>query len=137
MKLNSIVIPASVKRIGDHAIGYDTTTYGYSYKHNDFIIYGYSHTAAEKYAKANEFTFISLGDIPGVVYLLGDADGDGEVTILDATAIQRNLVSLPVDEYISEAADADGDNEVSILDATAIQRWLVSLPSNDEIGLPV
>ena len=69
--------------------------------------------------------------------LLGDVDGDGEVSILDATAIQRHLVDLPVDSFVEEAADADGDGEISILDATAIQRWLVSLPSNENIGKPI
>ena len=61
----------------------------------------------------------------------GDVDRDGEITIIDATAIQRVLVNLPTSVYDAEAADFDGDGEVSILDATAIQRWLVNLPSNN------
>ena len=32
--------------------------------------------------------------------MTGDADGDGEVSILDATAIQRHLVSLPSNDRI-------------------------------------
>ena len=66
--------------------------------------------------------------------LLGDADGDGEVTILDATAIQRYLASLPNPTFFEPAADADEDGEVTILDATAIQRHLASLSSNPNIG---
>ena len=69
-------------------------------------------------------------------YIVGDVDGDGEVTILDATAIQRMLVSLPVESFIEAAADADGDGELTILDATAIQRSLAGLPSSDDIGKP-
>ena len=67
-------------------------------------------------------------------FILGDTDGDGEVTILDATAIQRHLASLPTRAYNEKAADADGDKEVTILDATAIQRHLASLPTNERIG---
>ena len=69
--------------------------------------------------------------------LVGDADCDGEVTILDATAIQRHLVELPIDSYDEAAADADSDGEVTILDATSIQRYLVSLPSGELIGKTV
>lgn len=58
----------------------------------------------------------------------GDADGDGEVTILDATCIQRYLVGL-VGEYQIDliAANCDGDSEVTILDATFIQRKLAGI----------
>ena len=69
---------------------------------------------------------------------LGDVDGDKEVTVVDATFIQRKVVHLPVPILIFDAvADADGDGEVTITDATYIQRWLVRLPSNDNIGKPI
>ena len=67
--------------------------------------------------------------------VIGDADCDHEVTILDATAIQRTLVSLPVKAFSEKAADADGDGEVTILDATAVQRWLAGLSSPLDQGL--
>jgi len=60
---------------------------------------------------------------------VGDADNDGEVTILDATAIQRMLASLSVNSFSETAADTDGDGVITILDATVIQRWLAALPS--------
>ena len=69
--------------------------------------------------------------------ILGDADGDGAVSILDATAIQRTLAGLPAEAYNEAAADTDGDGEVTIFDATAIQRWLVNLPANENIGKPI
>ena len=72
------------------------------------------------------------------VKLLGDADGDGEVTILDATRIQRWLTDLITDDEIDlTAADADEDGEVSILDATAVQRWLAGLSTDHPIGEPI
>lgn len=57
--------------------------------------------------------------------LRGDADDDGEVSILDATAVQRVLVGYECKTYLAEAADTDCDDEVTILDATEIQRYLV------------
>ena len=62
----------------------------------------------------------------------GDADMDGEVTILDATRIQRVLAGLAgEDELDKSAADADADGEVTILDATRIQRFLAGLCDMD------
>ena len=68
--------------------------------------------------------------------LVGDADMSGDVTILDATAIQRYLASyLTLKGNALASADADGDGNVTVLDATAIQRWLVKLPvSNNLLG---
>lgn len=71
------------------------------------------------------------------VIKLGDVDGDGEVTIIDATCIQRKLASIPTAIFIEEAADADEDDEFTIIDATVIQRWLAQLPSNNNIGKPI
>ncbi len=57
-------------------------------------------------------------------YITGDADGDGVVSVLDVTCVQRMLARL-------ESADADkvlrsdtDGNGLDIADATAIQRYL-------------
>ena len=71
---------------------------------------------------------------PQKSWIRGDTDGDGEVSILDATCIQRELASLPNKSYYEENADADEDGEVTILDATGIQRYLASLPYEGRIG---
>ena len=68
---------------------------------------------------------------------LGDVDGDKEVTILDATYIQRQLADLNNPRFVDEAADADGDGDLTIVDATAIQRWLADFDDNYLIGMPI
>ena len=57
--------------------------------------------------------------------ILGDADGDGDVTILDATAVQRYLAqfSLEFPAIAEKCGDINGDG-IDIMDATAIQRYL-------------
>ena len=70
-------------------------------------------------------------------YIIGDADTDKNVTILDATAIQRTLAKLRVDKFDDKAADADEDGKVTILDATDIQRYLAKLSCNPNIGTSV
>lgn len=72
--------------------------------------------------------------------LIGDSDGDGSITILDATVIQRCLASLrdyPAGDVIQPYGEVDGalkyysdfnrNGEREILDATAIQRNLANL----------
>ena len=69
---------------------------------------------------------------PSAAELRGDADGDGEVTILDATRIQRYLADLITSEELAmDAADPDADGNVTILDATRIQRVLAELCDMD------
>ena len=60
--------------------------------------------------------------------MIGDVDGDGEVTILDATNVQRILTKLitPTDAMLA-AGDYDHDGLLTILDANRIQRFLVNL----------
>ena len=66
----------------------------------------------------------------------GDADGDGKVTVLDATRIQRYIANMIGENEISiQDADADGDGKVTVLDATRIQRVLAKLCDMD--GVPV
>ena len=59
----------------------------------------------------------------------GDADGDGVVTILDVTRIQRHLVQQSpfIEEDNMTAAIVSGDDELSIVDATLIQRFLAGI----------
>ena len=75
--------------------------------------------------------------VDGKFLLLGDSDGDGAVSVLDATAIQKTLASLSVPDFFREAADADEDRTITVIDATYIQKWLAKIPCNDTIGKPI
>ncbi len=70
--------------------------------------------------------------------LLGDIDVDREVTIADATLIQRNEAWMltPI-KCTFAGADVDGDGEITLLDATALQYWLAESLENDNIGKPI
>ena len=69
--------------------------------------------------------------------ILGDVDGDGKVTIVDATWIQRKLVNISVPKFNEKAADVDGDGKVTIIDATWIQRYLARISCPEGIGKPI
>lgn len=60
--------------------------------------------------------------------MLGNADKDTEVTILDATCIQKYLAGLIDEKEINLAVcDTDHDEEITVLDATRIQKYLAGL----------
>lgn len=58
----------------------------------------------------------------------GDLNGDGDITIVDATLVQKHVVqleTLSADKQI--LADVNGDNTISVVDATLIQKYIVQL----------
>lgn len=70
--------------------------------------------------------------------LLGDADGDGEITISDATMIQKYIADYNMpDNFQITACDVNGDGSVNIYDVTEIQRFLADFGNPYHIGEPV
>ena len=70
--------------------------------------------------------------------LLGDADGDGNIMIVDCTLIQRDIAALAeIRSDNREAADVDSDGIICILDATEIQRYLAEMEVKFPIGKTV
>ena len=85
---------------------------------------------AHQYAIDNNIRYTLLDGVK-----LGDVDGDGDITITDATAIQRYLAELEtLDAIHLYAADANEDKEVDIADATAIQMAVAKIPTGHPIG---
>lgn len=64
---------------------------------------------------------IDTGDVPVNPGILGDVDGDGEVTVSDATLIQKFKAGFNVTINI-DVADVNGDGEITVSDATLIQK---------------
>ena len=72
------------------------------------------------------------------VEILGDTDGDGTVSIMDATMIQQALAMLiELSDVQSFRANVDADSLLSILDATYIQLYLAQLENDLPIGEPI
>lgn len=60
----------------------------------------------------------------------GDADGSGDVDIIDATVIQRADARIIGDgDFYKPLGDVDGDGNANVIDATLIQRHNVGLYS--------
>ena len=122
-QLNKITIPDSVTEIADTAFD----------KCDNLTIYCYTGSYAQEYAEAQGIPYVLL-DAP-VTFILGDADGDNHVTIVDATVIQRVLVELRPDPdgMIALRGSSDGD-KLNVMHATKIQRWLAQFKISEPIG---
>ena len=75
---------------------------------------------------------LTTGDPSDMQVMLGDVDGDGELTDWDAIVLNRYLAGWEV-EINSAAADTDGDNELTDWDAIVLERnlagWDIELKS--------
>lgn len=70
-------------------------------------------------------------------YIIGDVNNDGEITIMDATAIQRHVAKFTVEGFNELAADVDSDGKISVADATNVQRCVAKITVPNGIGQPV
>lgn len=114
--LERVTIPANVTKIAFTA---------FNVRSDSLTICGYEDSAAENYAEIKGIPFINLSDVPEP--LLGDVNGDGVLSVSDATLIQKHSASIInfTDEQMA-VADMNSDGAVNVNDATAIQRALVN-----------
>lgn len=51
-------------------------------------------------------------------YTLGDVNADGDVNVIDFTAIANHIMGNSIPHFIEKAADVNGDNEINVMDLT-------------------
>lgn len=61
--------------------------------------------------------------------LMGDVDMDGNISVKDATAIQKKIALMPVSKFDSSVADVNHDVSINVKDATRIQMFVAKLIS--------
>ncbi|MBQ3285869.1 MAG: hypothetical protein IJH40_09550 [Ruminococcus sp.] len=119
---------------------YYTTFYIWSdfryYIGNDATVIAHGATVEEAYGEMGLMVTLSAKAISPAI--LGDADGDGNVTVMDVTWIQRKLANSSVPDTFDEtAADVDGDGKVTVMDVTYIQRYNANMTVPYPIGEPI
>ena len=91
----------------------------------------YTKVAATKNGDKYDFDVSALNGGQIVVAVKGDANGDGEITVADYTAIARSLLQSGANRYQALGAmnsvvgDANGDGEITVADYTAIARSML------------
>lgn len=87
---------------------------------------------------------IGCGNYEGDLYaafaiknVLGDADGNGYVEVVDVTLIQRRLAGIDVlnPERVDYVGNVTRDGKLSIIDATFIQRWIADIEIPYEVNI--
>lgn len=79
-------------------------------------------------ATFDEATFDEVGMAPGESSLAGDANGDGKISIADATIIQKYLAKIgEMSDNNKKLADLNCDGRITVADATIIQKKLAGL----------
>ena len=69
------------------------------------------------------------------IRIVGDFDGDGEITVADALAALRIAAKLAAETYDSvQIGDTDGDGHVTVSDALAILRVAAKLADRSSLG---
>ena len=70
--------------------------------------------------------------------ILGDVDLDGNISVKDATLIQKHIAKLDTLSANSLiCADVDGDSKVAITDTSNIQKFVAKIQTNYPIGQPI
>ncbi len=125
--LIEITIPKQVTSIGERAFGYVFDEINLEFVVIDGVtIYGYYDTEAQRFANDNGIKFVLLDNKPE--FKIGDVDGDGRVTVIDASFIQRHIAQLAtIPEDGLACTDTDKDGRISVIDATMIQRFIAQL----------
>jgi len=110
-----VEIPDSVSEIADGV-----------FENIDCTLGVYTDSYAYEYVVENDIKYIVVDAIMDT--LLGDVDGDGKISVVDATVVQRHLAEIEIlTEEQLVRADTYKDSKISILDATQIQRLLAEI----------
>lgn len=129
--LKSVTIPDSVTNIDTKAFGYYwDEEFEFTRRVPGFTIYGNVGSDAQRYAKAYGFQF------ERAIAMVGDADGDCQVTVMDVSEVQRTLskVNTITEDDITKYVDIDQNSVINIIDATYILRSVANIPIPYEVG---
>lgn len=62
------------------------------------------------------------------IFAIGDVNSDGDISVVDATLVQKYIVGLEnLTDLQKKSADVNDNNEISVVDATLIQKYIVGL----------
>lgn len=141
-ELREITIPKSVTEIGENALGYTEgrvyvpsedgiVDYPSMMPLNDFIIYGYNGTEAERYADDNGLIFESLD-------ATGDLNGDGELTMKDNVSIQKYLTGQKtLSKGEISRADICTDGRVNCFDLAEMKTEIINKRRNSDFQITI
>lgn len=110
----------------------------YNYQKKPFQTYQENLDFLKNWMNERNAWLFDYWDLFAYEYLKGDADGNGEVEILDVTAIQRALVGLVhYDDGHLALRAAVTTGTLNITDATVLQRYVASMGNPYDLNTTV
>jgi lysophospholipase L1-like esterase len=98
---------------------------------------GHKEIADRLEAAVKDLVLAKMTSDPEEVLILGDVDSDGEVTVMDALAMQKYVADKPVSNFNEAVADINNDGEINITDTILIQKYTAGRPVDYPIGEPI
>ena len=77
------------------------------------------------------FSAFAVEDETKNALVYGDVNIDGDITVIDATDIQKYIVGL---EELTADSKSVADGAISVMDATSIQKYIVGLNGCGKVG---
>ena len=108
--LTSVIVPETVTAIGEGALGAELESGSLKYKTNNFTIYGYSGTQAEKYAQEYQLHFVPMTyDKPTFIWNEKEAGYTALAVFSDITNDEIQTVPCTISSTTRDATyEADG-----------------------------
>lgn len=123
----------TIQLIKSGEVAYETTVKGNNAKYSISGVASGTYTMkVSKNAHADrEYTVIvANSDVirNAKIFAIGDVNSDGDISVVDATLVQKYIVGLEnLKDLQKKSADVNDDNEISVVDATLIQKYVVGL----------
>lgn len=123
----------TIQLIKSGEVAYETTVKGNNAKYSISGVASGTYTMkVSKNAHADrEYTVIvANSDVirNAKIFAIGDVNSDGDISVVDATLVQKYIVGLEnLKDLQKKSADVNDDNEISVVDATFIQKYIVGL----------
>lgn len=123
----------TIQLIKSGEVAYETTVKGNNAKYSISGVASGTYTMkVSKNAHADrEYTVIvANSDVirNAKIFAIGDVNSDGDISVVDATLVQKYIVGLEnLKDFQKKSADVNDDNEISVVDATLIQKYVVGL----------
>lgn len=123
----------TIQLIKSGEVAYETTVKGNNAKYSISGVASGTYTMkVSKNAHADrEYTVIVANSNVirnAKIFAIGDVNSDGDISVVDATLVQKYIVGLEnLKDLQKKSADVNDDNEISVVDATLIQKYIVGL----------
>lgn len=123
----------TIQLIKSGEVAYETTVKGNNAKYSISGVASGTYTMkVSKNAHADrEYTVIvANSDVirNAKIFAIGDVNSDGDISVVDATLVQKYIVGLEnLTDLQKKSADVNDDNEITVVDATLIQKYIVGL----------